>query len=87
MKYRKQVEWAVAVIQRQYIQFKKRQFLVTLTLRMPGNVMSPTCVDWPTVSSFLAETSLLLRNIHHRWKVGDSVINNNSFPVNNSTSS
>lgn len=69
MKYRKQVEWAVAVIQRQYVQWKKRQFLLTLHLRMAGNVMSPTCVDWPTVPSFLAETSLLLRNIHHRWKV------------------
>lgn len=69
MKYRKQVEWAVAVIQRQYAQWKKRQFLVTLPLRLPGNVMSPACVEWPTVPSFLAETSLLLRNIHHRWKV------------------
>lgn len=69
MKYRKQVEWAVAVIQRQYIQWKKRQFLLTLPLRITGNVMSPTSVEWPTVPSFLAETSLLLRNIHHRWKV------------------
>lgn len=58
----------MAVIQRQYIQWKKRQFLVTLPLRMVSHVMSPTCVDWPTVPSFLAETSLLLRNIHHRWK-------------------
>lgn len=69
MKYRKQLEWACGVIQRQYMQWKRRQFLFTLPLRFAVDIMSPTCLDWPTAPAFLLETNHLLRNIYHRWRV------------------
>lgn len=69
MRYRQRVGWAVGVIYRQYIQWKRRQFLLTLPLRLPNDSMSPLCLDWPNSSHFLIETSQLLRNIYHRWRV------------------
>lgn len=68
IKYRKQVDWAMNVIQRQYYQWKRRQFLLTLTLRLPSDSSSPLCMEWPVAPRFIAETSQLLRNIHHRWR-------------------
>lgn len=69
MKYREKVEWAVGVIHRQYIQWKRRQFLLTLPLRLPSDSMSPLCFEWPVAPHYLTETSQLLRNIYHRWRV------------------
>lgn len=91
IKYRKQVDWAVGVIKRQYVQWKvcaawslyllhlllkllllllqRRQFLLTLPLRLPINSSSPLCIEWAIAPRFLAETSQLLRNIYHRWRV------------------
>lgn len=56
------------VIQRQYFQWKRRQFLLTLTLRLPADSLSPLCMEWPVAPRFIQETSQLLRNIHHRWR-------------------
>lgn len=60
---------AVAIIQRQYLRWKQRQFLLTLTLRLPANSMSPISTEWIVAPRFLTETSRLLRQIFHRWRV------------------
>lgn len=60
---------AVDIIQRQYLRWKQRQFLVTLTLRLPANSMSPISTEWVAAPRFLTETSRLLRQIFHRWRV------------------
>lgn len=92
MKYHKQVEWAVRVVKRQYVQWKvcgivssststfyiiyhlqRRQFLLTLPLRLPINSSSPLCIEWAVAPRFLTETSQLLRNIYHRWRVLESI--------------
>ncbi|XP_037052046.1 unconventional myosin-Ib [Bradysia coprophila] len=67
-KYRKQVQWAICVIQRQYLQWKRRHFLLTLLLHLPPDSLSPLSSEWTAAPPFLAETSLLLRNIYHRWR-------------------
>lgn len=68
-KYKKQVEWAITIIQRCYILWKRRHFLLTLPLRLQTNSMSPICTDWPSAPRFLLEASQLLKNIFHRWRV------------------
>ncbi|CRK94774.1 CLUMA_CG008268, isoform A [Clunio marinus] len=67
-KYKKQVEWAITIIQRCYILWKRRQYLLTLPLRLQSNSMSPICTEWPTAPRFLIETSQLLKSIFHRWR-------------------
>ena len=69
MKYRKQVEWAIKIIQRNYILWKRRQFLITLPMRLQPNSLSPICYEWPQASKCLSETSSLLKTIFHRWRV------------------
>ncbi|GAB0093119.1 unconventional myosin-Ib [Sergentomyia squamirostris] len=68
LKYRRRVQWAVEVIQKHYIVWKRRHFLLLLPHRLPLDSMSPLCSEWPRVPHFLAETSQLLRKIYHRWR-------------------
>lgn len=68
-KYKKQVEWAIMIIQRCYVLWKRRQYLLTLPIRLHASSMSPICTDWPSAPRFLLEASQLLKNIFHRWRV------------------
>ena len=68
-KYRNKIEWAVGIIQRHYVLWKRRQYLMTLPLRFNTNSMSPVNIEWPSAPRFLIETSQLLKNIFHRWRV------------------
>lgn len=68
MKYKRQVKWAVDVIARNYHQWKIRQYLLTIPLRLPPNTLSPLSSEWPTAPGFLSDASRLLRAIYHRWK-------------------
>lgn len=38
---------------------------------LPSDSDSPICRDWPPCPPQLAETSLLLRKIHHKWRVSN----------------
>ncbi|KAL7026106.1 hypothetical protein ACKWTF_013794 [Chironomus riparius] len=68
IKYRKQIEWAVSVIQKNYILWKKRHFLITLPMRLQANSLSPMSPEWPSSPKFLVEASQLLKTIFHRWR-------------------
>ncbi|XP_030080810.1 unconventional myosin-Ia isoform X1 [Drosophila hydei] len=68
LKYKRQVKWAVDVIARYYHQWKIRQYLLTIPLRLPPNTLSPLSSEWPTAPGFLSDASRLLRAIYHRWK-------------------
>lgn len=68
-KYRKIAKWAADQIQSQYIRWKQRQFLLTLTLRLPTNSLSPISCEWITAPRYLTETSRLLKIIFHKWRV------------------
>lgn len=50
------------------MQYKIRQYLLTIPHKLPANTLSPLSMDWPLAPTFLAETSRLLRAIYHRWK-------------------
>ncbi|XP_034485399.1 unconventional myosin-Ia isoform X2 [Drosophila innubila] len=68
LKYKRQVKWAVDVIARYYHQWKIRQYLLTIPLRLPPNTLSPLSSEWPAAPNFLQDASRLLRAIYHRWK-------------------
>ncbi|XP_024083277.1 unconventional myosin-Ia isoform X2 [Cimex lectularius] len=68
LKRRKLVDWAVRVIQRQFIKWKRKHFLLYLAQELNSINESPINRDWPPCQSRLAETSLLLRRLHHRWR-------------------
>ncbi|XP_037732773.1 unconventional myosin-Ia isoform X2 [Drosophila subpulchrella] len=68
LKYKRQVKWAIDVIGRYYRQWKIRQFLLTIPLRLPPNTLSPLSTEWPAAPVFLADASRQLRSIYHRWK-------------------
>ncbi|XP_030747768.1 unconventional myosin-Ib [Sitophilus oryzae] len=68
LRHKKQVEWAAKVIQRHYIQWKRRQYLLSLPKRLPADSESPLCRDWPTCTPSMHETDALLRRIYHRWR-------------------
>ncbi|KAH8271474.1 hypothetical protein KR018_012392 [Drosophila ironensis] len=68
LKYKRQVKWAIDVIGRYYRQWKIRQFLLTIPLRLPPNTLSPLSAEWPAAPGFLADASRQLRAIYHRWK-------------------
>lgn len=36
---------------------------------LPSDNESPMCRDWPQCPPQLSETNLLLRKVHHRWRV------------------
>ena len=57
------------MIQRNYILWKRRQFLITLPMRLQANSLSPISTEWPSAPKFLTETSQLLKTIFHRWRV------------------
>lgn len=71
-KYKKQVEWAITIIERNYIMWKRRHFLLTLPLRLQPSSLSPICNEWISAPRFLHEASQLLKNIFHRWRVSRS---------------
>ncbi|XP_033162913.1 unconventional myosin-Ia isoform X2 [Drosophila mauritiana] len=68
LKYKRQVRWAIDIIGRYYRQWKIRQFLLTIPLRLPPNTLSPLSTEWPVAPAFLADASRHLRSIYHRWK-------------------
>ncbi|XP_063230710.1 unconventional myosin-Ia isoform X2 [Bacillus rossius redtenbacheri] len=68
LKHRKLVEWAVGVIQRYYIRWKRKQFLLRLYRQLPPDHESPVSRDWPPCPRRVSETSQLLRRVHHRWR-------------------
>ncbi|KRK04595.1 unconventional myosin-Ia isoform X2 [Drosophila yakuba] len=68
LKYKRQVRWAIDIIGRYYRQWKIRQFLLTIPLRLPPNTLSPLSTEWPVAPLFLADASRHLRSIYHRWK-------------------
>ncbi|XP_019763292.2 unconventional myosin-Ib [Dendroctonus ponderosae] len=68
LKHRKQVEWAARVIQRHYIQWKRRQYLLTLMIRLPDDGDSPLCREWPSSMPRISEACNLLKKIHHGWR-------------------
>nr|CAD7397184.1 unnamed protein product [Timema cristinae] len=68
LKHRKQVEWAVRVIQRHYICWKRRQFLLRLSKQLSSECDSPIFRDWPPCHRRLTDTSVLIRRIHHKWR-------------------
>ncbi|KAL1516445.1 hypothetical protein ABEB36_000361 [Hypothenemus hampei] len=68
LKYRKQVEWAARVIQRHYIQWKRRQYVLTLLEQLPPNSNSPLSDEWPSCIPRFDEFSSLLKKIHHKWR-------------------
>lgn len=54
---------------------QKRQFLLTLTMRLPANSMSPISTEWVTAPEHLSETSRLLNCIFHKWRVSCILLN------------
>ncbi|BES95755.1 Myosin tail [Nesidiocoris tenuis] len=68
LKRRKLVDWAVRVIQRQYIKWKRKQFLLLFAIELTAAYESPTYRDWPPCSTRFSETSLLLKRIYHKWR-------------------
>ncbi|XP_066902706.1 unconventional myosin-Ib isoform X2 [Halyomorpha halys] len=68
LKRRKLVDWAVRVIQRHFIRWKRKMFLLQLAEELSICSDSPINRDWPHCPSRLAETSLLLRRMHHKWR-------------------
>ncbi|XP_030370205.1 unconventional myosin-Ia isoform X2 [Scaptodrosophila lebanonensis] len=68
LKYKRQVKWGIDVIARNYRQWKIRQYLLTIPLRLPPNTLSPLSTEWPAAPGFLSDASRLLRAIYHRWK-------------------
>ncbi|KAF6206264.1 hypothetical protein GE061_017493, partial [Apolygus lucorum] len=68
LKRRKLVDWAVRVIQRQFIKWKKKQFLILFAQELTLTFESPTCREWPHCSTRFSETSLLLKRLYHKWR-------------------
>ncbi|XP_045467548.1 unconventional myosin-Ia [Harmonia axyridis] len=68
LKERKEREWAANLIQRHYIQWKRRQYLLSLSESLSPEANSPINRDWPTCHPKLVECNELLRRIHHRWR-------------------
>lgn len=53
----------------EFFTFQRRQFLLRLPLMLPADYDSPICREWPTCPPKLLEASILLRRIHHKWRV------------------
>lgn len=68
IKSKRQIDWAVEIIQRHYIQWKRYQFLNRLINELGPRTLSPLNRDWPSCNIRLTETSLLLRKLHHKWR-------------------
>ncbi|XP_008475845.1 unconventional myosin-Ib-like [Diaphorina citri] len=68
LKQKKLVEWAVRTIQRYYIRWKRRDFLITLSIELSSLCDSPISREWPPCPRRLTETSLLIRRLHHKWR-------------------
>ncbi|XP_059485067.1 unconventional myosin-Ia-like isoform X3 [Neocloeon triangulifer] len=66
LKRRKQIEWAVQVIQTHYLQWRRRQYLQRLCVSLPSD--SPVCREWPMAAKRLADANLMLRRMHHKWR-------------------
>lgn len=68
LRSKNQMLWAVRIIQRHYVQWKRRQFLLQLPQLLPSDYESPICREWPNCPPKFLEASILLRRIHHRWR-------------------
>ncbi|KAL3276527.1 hypothetical protein HHI36_011904 [Cryptolaemus montrouzieri] len=68
LKERKEREWAATLIQRHYIQWKRRQFLFNLLQSLPPEANSPIYREWPSCHPQLMECNDLLKRLHHRWR-------------------
>ncbi|XP_054257245.1 unconventional myosin-Ib-like, partial [Macrosteles quadrilineatus] len=68
LKRRKQIEWAVGVIQRHFIMWKRRQMLIRLSQQLTLETESPVCRDWPPCHPRLSDTNMLLCRLHHKWR-------------------
>ncbi|KAK6644338.1 hypothetical protein RUM43_000605 [Polyplax serrata] len=65
-KYEKRVRWAIDIIQKYYLNWKRKLLLIDLYNNLPDQ--SPISEEWPICTRGLLETSLLLKEIHHRWR-------------------
>ncbi|KAJ9580439.1 hypothetical protein L9F63_024375, partial [Diploptera punctata] len=68
LKRRKQVEWAVNIIQRHYIRWKRRQFLFRLARQLPCESESPISREWPPFSVFFRNAFTLLNSLQQGFK-------------------
>ncbi|KAI4459898.1 myosin [Holotrichia oblita] len=68
LKHRKEMEWAANIIQRHYIQWKRRQFFLQLLKKLTPETESPICREWPVSHPKLHETNIILCKIYHRWR-------------------
>jgi len=57
---------AIRIIERTYINWKRKRYLRRLAIRLPS--VSPLCRDWPFVTAFLRETNVLLKRLYHKWR-------------------
>lgn len=80
-KYKKQVNIAIVIIERSYIAWKRRHYLLTLPIRFHATSMSPMCSEWPTAPKFLLEASQLLKNIFHKWRVSENKLIFNNYSL------
>ncbi|GJQ73930.1 Myo1C [Trypoxylus dichotomus] len=68
LKHRKETEWAAKIIQRHYIQWKRRQFFLQLLKALTPETESPICREWPISHPKLYETNIILCKLYHRWR-------------------
>lgn len=68
IKYKKEQDWAATIIQRHYIQWKRRQYLLILCNFLNPESESPLHREWPPCIPRLIECDNLLKQIHHRWR-------------------
>lgn len=66
LRQRRRMIEAVLVIERSYIQWKRRRYLNRLAIRLPST--SPTCREWPNVTLFLRDTNQILKKLYHVWR-------------------
>nr|CAH0099998.1 unnamed protein product [Daphnia galeata] len=66
LRQRRRMIEAVLVIERSYIQWKRKRYLNRLAIRLPST--SPTCREWPTVTLFLRDTNQILKKLYHVWR-------------------
>ncbi len=50
-----------------FFYYQRRQWLGYLARRLPSS--SPLCKDWPPCPRRFTEASILLRKLHHKWRV------------------
>ncbi|XP_071519306.1 unconventional myosin-Ia isoform X2 [Panulirus ornatus] len=66
LKHQRRVQWAATVVQMAYINFQRWRFLTRLLAELPSE--SPVDGSWPPAPVPLADTSALLRRLHHKTR-------------------